>query len=245
MSAIGAVSVRGYSGGMPRRQRKIAPTTTPRRYPNRIAELTKRSGLNYATVGDAAGSHEITIAKLATGKMKLTQGWMERLARVFKVSPAEIIARPLGEGLRRVRVRFAVQAGVLTRSNEWGDEQQYDVLMPDDANLRNAFLYAGEVRGDSMNLRYRPGSVVVFSSMDGAAATEIAEGRRYHVRRTFPDGTVEDTIKTLVRDENRWWLKPESTHPQHQEWIAYDDGTDKSVKVELIGRVRYVVQRED
>ncbi|MFM9673806.1 hypothetical protein, partial [Streptomyces galilaeus] len=48
--------------------------------------------------------HEITINRLATGAITLTQDWMNLLAEVYAVSPTEILAAPLSENIIRVRV---------------------------------------------------------------------------------------------------------------------------------------------
>jgi transcriptional regulator with XRE-family HTH domain len=216
--------------------------TTPKIYPNRIAELTKARGMTYATVGEALKAHEVTIAKLANDGQELTFSWMKRLAQVFDVTPAEIIARPAAEGMRRVRVLGAIQAGAWGEHHEWPEEDRYDVMLPDDPALRGLQLYAGEIAGPSMNLRYQEGTVVIFSRV--VADAEIKEGRRYHVRQTRADGQTEETIKTLVKGEDgRFWLRPESTHPDFQEWIPLDGRPGGTI--EVLGRVRYAVQREE
>lgn len=223
-----------------RSRRAPAKPAPARSYPNRIHELTKLRGLTYADVADALGAHTITIAKLATDKIELTHDWMKRLAKVFDVSPAEIIERPAAAGLRRVRVRGTLQAGAFSESFEWPHDDQYDVMVRDDPALRRAELYAGEIEGASMNLRYPPGSVVIMS----AGGSDLVPGRRYHVRITRADGTAEDTIKTLERSaDGRYWLKPESSDPEYQAWIPLDGQPDTTV--ELIGRVRFAYQRED
>lgn len=240
MTAMGAVSISGYAREMPKRAR--ARKAPPRRYPNRLAELRKLTGMTNADIIAALGddTHETTISRLATGEMDLTLDWMTRLAKVFGVRPAELIEKPPGGRLRRVHVTGRIQAGQWSENHEWPEQDQYDVTVPDDPAIRGLSLYAGEIGGESMNLRYKPGSVVVLSPR----ASDMVPGRRYHVRRTRPDGTTEETIKTLARDERgHYWLKPESSDPEHQEWISLE-GSD-GVTVELLGRVRYVVQRED
>lgn len=222
---------------------EISGINAPR--PNRIAELTKSQKLNYLKVGEKAGVHEVTIANLARGKSKLTQEWMEKLADIFGVSPAEIAWDPPARGLRRIRVKGALQASAWSENHEWEEDQQYDVMIPDDDELRGLKLYAAEIRGDSMNLRYPAGTVVIISDIK-RGFDKVSEGQRYHVRHTRADGMVEETIKTLVADpEGRYWLKPESSNPEFQAWLAIDgqNGEDGEM-IEIVGRVRYVVQRE-
>lgn len=257
MTAIGAVSNSGYAHDMRKpigpRTARHAPAARPHRralaakpqrtYPNRIAEILHERGQTYAELGDAVDAHEITIAKLATGKQQLTFDWMKRLAAALGVAPQDIIAKPADSNLRRVRVRGALKAGDWAESHEWPDDDQYDVMVPDESSLRGLHLYGGEIAGESMNQRYPNRSVVVLSRI-GQRPGEIAVGKRYHVRLTRPDGQTEETVKTLVKDdEGRFWLKPESSHPEHQEWIPLDG--KPGVVVELVGRVRFVVQREE
>jgi hypothetical protein len=212
-------------------------------YPNRIAELTKARGLTYAALGDLVDAHEVTIANLATGSQGLTHEWMIRLAGPLGVQPEEIISKPIADGMRRVRVRAFLEAGDWGETHEWSDDDQYDVIIVDDPALRGASLYAAEIRGQSMNLRYPERSIAVFSRIVGRP-NEIISGRRYHIRRTRPDGMIEETIKTLIRDDaGRYWLKPESSSPEHQAWIPLDG--DKDATVEIVGRARFVVHRED
>jgi len=227
------------SGGTQRRQ----PPTRRRAYPNQIHALTRAKKVTYAALGDLVGAHEVTIANLASGKQKLTQDWMNRLAEALGVGPGELISEAAGSGLRRVRVRGALKAGEWSEGHEWPEDDQYDVMIPDEPAFMHMDLYAGEIEGHSMNLRYPPGSAVVLALV-GQRPGEIEVGKRYHVRRTRSDGLVEDTIKTLVKDDNgRFWLKPESSQPEHQEWISLDSQPGSTV--ELVGRVKFVVHRED
>lgn len=225
------------------RQKAIKPPPT-----NRIRQLAKAKKMTYEQIAAAVDppAHHVTIAKLASGKRRLTQAWMNRLAKVLDCSPAEIIEAPPTRGLRRVPVISAVQANVWQRtSEEWSPGDRYDIMIPDDPALANATLYAVELCDESMNLRYRPGSWLVVQRISGTSPSAIREGRRYHVRRTRADNAVENSIKTLVKDDkSAWWLKPESTSPEFQEWTRLED-SDGAVTTELIGWVRYAVQRED
>jgi transcriptional regulator with XRE-family HTH domain len=233
----------GGSEGKPRKRRQhIARPRVPKIYPNRIAELTKARGLTYAAVGDAVNAHEITIAKLANGNQELTLGWMQRLAKVFSVTPSEIITKAPGEGMRSVRVTGFLPA-TDPEDATWPEGRRYDVMIPDDPALRGDQLYACEIRGESMDRKYPAGTVVILSRMDADKTSHLKEGRHYHVRRQRNGGAAEDSLKTLIKVDGSFWLKPESSSPQHQEWIALFPTNGELV--ELIGRVRYSVQRED
>jgi transcriptional regulator with XRE-family HTH domain len=59
--------------------------------PNRIAEIRKTTGMSQQEVADAARVHWVTISKLERGHIKLTTQWMEKLAAVLGVQPADLM----------------------------------------------------------------------------------------------------------------------------------------------------------
>jgi hypothetical protein len=225
-------------------QPKGAKSKKPR--PNRIRELCRPRNLTYSDLGRLLDppAHEVTIAKLATGKQRLTQEWMNKLAAALKVTPAEII-QAAGSGLRSVTVGTVVEAGKWHFKNERQFET-FDISIPDDPNLRDVTLYAAVMRGDSMNQRYRNGSIIVFSPITGTSPSEIREGSRYHVRKAQAGAdAVEETVQTLRKDTaGQWWLVPESNSPDFQQWTKLE-GHHQGYTINLIGRVRYALVPED
>lgn len=243
----------GRSEGVPQLA-KVPRSKRPR--PNRIYELTKERNWKYADIAQKISAlardrgaasktktHTITITKLATGDIALTQEWMNLLGEVFNVPATDIISPPVAQNLRRVTVVCALQSSHWRAEADLPTQEQYDIMIPNDAALQAVSLYAGEIRGQDNNLRYSQGSVVVVSKLEGRPG-EIAEGKRYHVRLMREDGLIEDSIKLMtVGPEGQYWLRPESNHPDFQEWIPLVG--KKGVKVEIIGRVRGVFFRED
>jgi hypothetical protein len=223
--------------------------------PNRIFELTRARKWKYADVaervraiaaarGDVARAkvHTLTINRLATGEITLTQDWMNLLGEVFDVPSTEIITAPAADNLRRVAVCYALQARHWRRDSELPAAERYDIMIRSDPALHNLTLYAGEIRGQDTNLRYSPGSLAILSKIEQAPG-EIIEGRRYHVRVTRADGMIEDTIKLMTAKEGQYWLRPESDHPDFQEWLPLTGKPGHTV--EIVGRVRGVFFRED
>lgn len=245
MDAILGANAISYARGMgkpPKAGRLGAGRRGARPAPNRIKELARAAELSFDQVAAAAGVHRVTISRLATGAQELTHDWMKSLAPILNTTPAGIIEEPPA-ATRRVPVTGELAAGAWRENVELPAGHFPDVLITDDPALRRLQLYAARVRGDSMNLRYADGSIVVMSRL--VARAEIQPGHRYHVRRTRPDGLVEHTIKALAIDERRrYWLKPESTDPEHQEWIPLDARGAAGGAVEILGRVRIAVQRE-
>lgn len=234
----------------------LSSANKPKSRPNRIYELMKARGWKYADVAERVSKaaqargddtyskvHEVTINRLALGTAKLTQEWMNMLAEVFQVPAHEIIAPPPALNLRRVRVIYALEAGKWRRTDTMPDQEQYDIMVPDDAALLDMQLYAGEVRGAHFDRRYPDKSVLVISRIEQKPG-EIVEGKRYHVRATrHSDGAVVNSIRCLSSDGGRYWLKPESSDPEHQAWIPL--GGTPEFKIEIVGRVRGVFFRED
>lgn len=222
--------------------------------PNRIHDLWKERGWTAADVamrvrelarerGDAgrAKTHEGTINRLSTGRMTLDHDWMQLLGEVYGVPASEIIDPPPAAGMRRVRVAHAFEVGAWLRADEEPSVALDAIMIPDDPRLRDVSLYAGEIKDAAMSQRYPPGAIVVLSPLL-QRPNEIAEGRRYHVTHMREDQATEHTIKTLVRRDDTYWLKPESDEPQLQAWLPLRAG---STRVELVGRVRGVYLREE
>lgn len=248
--AVNALRNHGYSGDMPARKtiarrspKPLGPAqTTAIKHPNRIRELTKKNKTTYGEIAHELGTSETQIGRLASGGRKLTQDWMIRLAGVLNCTPAEILEKPVAEGLRAIAVSGRVEAGVWAESHALPEEDHYTVMVPDDPNLRGLTLYAREINGESMNLLYPHGSVIVLSNMLQRPG-EILAGKRYHVRVTRADGSVEETIKTLMRGANgTYWLKPESDSPEFTAIPLKDGDADEVI---LLGRVRWAVRREE
>lgn len=229
--------------------------------PNRIFELTKRNKWTYPEVaarvralavakGDEARAkvHTVTINRLATGEANLTQAWMNVLGEVFGVAPTELIAAPAADNLRRVQVLYAFEGGKWRKTSMLPVAEQRDIMIPLDHRLHDLTLYAGEITGADNNSRYTPGAIVVVSELKPGAINrpgEITEGRRYHVRvRREADGLIEDAIKCLTHGpDGQLWLKPESNHPAHQEWVPVSGRP--GLNLEIVGRVRGVFMPED
>jgi transcriptional regulator with XRE-family HTH domain len=59
--------------------------------PNRIAELRRASGLTLSELATKAGTTPATISKLERSEIKLSVEWMEKLAPLFRVKPADLV----------------------------------------------------------------------------------------------------------------------------------------------------------
>lgn len=58
---------------------------------NRIREIREAAGLTQDELAEKANTSQNTIYRLESGRMQLTQEWMERIARVLFCSPKDLI----------------------------------------------------------------------------------------------------------------------------------------------------------
>lgn len=163
-----------------------------------------------------------------------------RYARFFRVKPEWLLygkasSDSVAELGPRLYVVGSVAAGVF--SEQWRlDESQWEAFTgrPDvDAPLKDRFGLT--VRGDSMNLLYPEGTILECVWYFGDEP--IDAGKRVIVQRTKNDGTLEATVKELVRDDDGVeWLVPRSSNPVHQAFRGDQPG-DGIKRVEIIARV--------
>ena len=71
---------------------QIGPKTVTS--PNHLREIRTARGLTLDAVAERAGTDRSTLAKLETGKRRLSLDWIYRLAIAFGVTPEEIVAGP-------------------------------------------------------------------------------------------------------------------------------------------------------
>lgn len=240
-----------YPGRMTPPKKPPSPARTraraePKAYPNRINELKAQFGYSYDEIATRLNAlydenfHSKTIGSLARGESELTYTWMQRFGRLFGVKPTEVIEKQAQDGFRMVEVEGTVAAGAWAESHVFDSQDRTYVPVPNNPDFANLTLYARKIEGQSMNLIYAEGSMVVLSRLLQRPG-EIIAGKRYHVRRTRGDLT-EETIKKLVRaGDGSYWLQPESNSP---EFAAFPLEGANGETVELIGRVRHALTNE-
>lgn len=200
----------------------------------------KIKGVKRNALADALDVHPVTISKLSSGAMKLTTDWMERIAGVLGVAPEALIVETAN--LRHVTVKAHVQAGEWAESNDWMEEDQFTVAVPDEARLRPYTLFGAEARGPSMDKIYPEGTSLIFTKQI-ETREDVQLGKRYIVERERADGLREVTVKKLWKDDDGlFWLVPESTDPRFQGSIAMNGDDGDTIRV--IGRVVFSVRRE-
>ncbi len=166
----------------------------------------------------------------------------QRYGKFFRVAPEWLLygakaanAEPAELG-PRLFVKGRVQAGVWKEAwevepDEWETfTGRADVAAP----LQRRFGL--RVAGESMNDVYPPGTVLECVYYDGESV--IPSGKRVIVIRTKQDGSVEATVKELVRDSDGVeWLVPRSSNPAFQAFRGDEPDAPDIVSVETVAIV--------
>lgn len=207
---------------------------------NRVRKLRERAGLTQTELAEKLGVHWQTVQRVESGYSGLSNKKAEAYARALGVTSGEIFSDE--NNFRQVSVKAHVQAGEWSESNEWMDDDQYNVAIPDDPALRPYQLFGAETRGPSMDKVYPEGTSLIFTEQI-ETSEQIIPGKRYIVERERADGLREETVKTLWKDDDgRFWLIPESTDPRFNEPIPLNGEDGDTIRI--VGRVVYSVRRE-
>jgi SOS-response transcriptional repressor LexA len=189
-----------------------------------IARWAKDSGVSANSIYNFLNGRSESLSITAYGK----------LARTAQVPSSRLTGeRPEPISPTAIRVTGFVEAGVFQNADQW-DSDGYFVDVPVASRFKSK-AKALEVRGESMNLRYRPGSVVIW--VDMLDYREPRHGDRVIVYRYKKSGEVEATVKELRFDGAEQWLWPLSNHPSHQQPISCTVQDDDIDTVEIKGIV--------
>jgi len=182
---------------------------------NKLRHYRQKAGLTLDQVAEAADTSNQMVGMLELGKRKLTQEWMERLAPVLGVSPADL----LNELKRTVPVVGYVGAGAEIYSID--DHLKGTGMFETSAPPQGASdtMVALVVRGDSMSPAYEDGDTIYYDQIFTADFTHLV-GKRCIVRLT--DGRT--FIKKLRRNgDGQYWLQSHNADPiiaPQIEWVA-------------------------
>jgi transcriptional regulator with XRE-family HTH domain len=207
----------------------------------RLKRAREKSGYSSAkAAAEAMGVSVPTYIQHENGTRGYPASRAARYARFFRVKPewllyGKVDADTVTELGPRLFVVGEVAAGVFKEA--WKrDEADWEAFTGRPgvvAPLRDRFGLV--VAGDSMNLLYPPGTILECVNYFGDEP--IPNGKRVIVQRTKRDGTVEATVKELVRDaDGIEWLVPRSSNPVHQAFRGDSPGPGIA-RVEIIAIV--------
>jgi transcriptional regulator with XRE-family HTH domain len=207
----------------------------------KIIRLRSAKQLTQQQFGKLFGVTQGSISRWEKGSMPEPEN-LSILAGLAGVTIQEFIGLPQIDGAvpmgESVEVRGSVAAGVWHEAWEWAEEDRFAFTgSPEATRARTPHRFGLRVDGESMNLRYPPGTLLDCVSVF-ALDDEPTNGQRVIVERHRHDGTVEATVKKLVISEDgETWLVAESSHPQYQAPIKAFNGDSLIAETRIIAVV--------
>jgi SOS-response transcriptional repressor LexA len=191
----------------------------------KIARWAKDSGVDKNSVYNFLNSHSNSLDLRTYGKLARSSGVpIHRLTGDAPEPPSPTALWVVG----------TVEAGSFREAVEWDQSRWYSVDVPVPDRFRKV-AKALEVRGNSMNLEYRPGSVVVW--VDALDFRPARSGDHVIVYNHARDGRIEATVKEYRIQDGREWLWPRSDDPSHQAPIDPSNPPENIREVEVKGIV--------
>ena len=199
----------------------------------RLAEL----GKNKAGLGRALGAPRQRITEITAGRRRVAVEEIPALANYLEMATFDVLQALVGQSYDTqapylgVSVVGAVQAGAWNENAQWEESFHYAVPVPPDPRYPNYSRYGLEVRGESMDLVYPEGSVVICVPIR-EIESEPDNGARVIVERRNFGGETEATVKELAIDPaGDKWLTAKSSNPAHSAPIPLSDGQTEAVEI--------------
>lgn len=214
----------------------------------RLKQARIKAGYDSAKgAAEAMGASVATYIQHENGTRGFPASRAGRYARFFRVKPEWLLYGKASTDTvielgPRLYVVGEVAAGVFREA--WRrDEAEWEAFTGQpfvDAPMKNRFGLI--VAGDSMNMLYPEGTIL--ECVDYFGDEPIPSGKRVIVQRTRKNGTIEATVKELVRDDDGIeWLVPRSTNPAYQAFRGDQPG-EGIKRVEIIAVVVASIRAE-
>lgn len=180
-----------------------------------INQIRDATGDAYAAIARKSGVAPSTVVRFMndeTATHSLSATTEAKISSAYNIAP---ISKPTLEPVAdffRVPVAGYVQAGVFQSGFSSGTPSEYIPVAPDH-RYPNAPRVAFRVRGDSMNLLYPEGTIVLAVRIGDLARAPKSGEKVIVIRQT--NGDQEATIKEIeICDDGRVVLWPRSTNPE-------------------------------
>lgn len=190
---------------------------------NNLKSARKAKGLTQIEVAEYIGLAQSSYSAWESGKTKIDDASLKRLAELFEVSVDYLLGRVSGPNRRRVRVPVlgSVAAGIPIEAIE--DVIDYEDL---DADVFGDGEYFGlQVKGHSMEPKISDGDVVIVRRQEDVESGEIAV--------VLVNGD-EATVKRIKKAPAGVTLVP--SNPAYEP-MFYTNDEIESLPVKVIGRV--------
>lgn len=208
----------------------------------RLRDARVRAGYSSAkAAAEAMGVSVPTYIQHENGGRGISATRAERYAKFFGTTPEWLLYGTLTYDRRvplgpRLFVVGEVQAGVFNEAWKLSEDEWQVYTGRADVAAPVSKRFGLRVVGDSMDQVYPPGTTLDCVEYDYNEV--IPSGKRVIVQRTRVTGTVESTVKELVRDDSGVeWLVPRSTNPNHRAFRGDNPDEPGIAKVEIIGVV--------
>lgn len=191
----------------------------------KIARWAKLSGVDKNSIYNFLNEHSNGLDPRTYGKLaRSAEVPVHRLTGDMPEPPSPTALWVIG----------TVEAGTFKEAVEWDSSRWYSVDVPVPDRFRRV-AKALEVRGNSMNLEYRAGSVIIWVDMlDFRPPRHLDHVVVYSTRK---DGQIEATVKELRADGDKRWLWPRSDDPAHQMPLDVDNPPEGVKRIEIKGIV--------
>lgn len=192
----------------------------------KIARWAKDSGVDKNSIYNFLNGHSNALDLRTYGKLaRSSEVPVHRLTGDMPEPPSPTALWVVG----------TVEAGSFREAVEWDRSRWYSVDVPVPDRFRRV-AKALEVRGNSMDDEYKPGSVLIW--VDFLDFRPPRPGDHVIVYCTDRAGLVEATVKELRVDEaGKRWLWPRSTKPEHQLPLDIEAPPSDVVSIEIKGIV--------
>lgn len=197
-----------------------SPMSNSSDYKKQVIKRTKEARLrHFKSQSDIAEKLQIERARYAKYETEriIAKEYMARFCALTHVSEAWLLTgrdekKAAGKPtFSTIPIMGQVQAGVWKEAFEWEDERVF-VSVPVGAHS-NSNPYALTVRGDSMNLVYQDGDILIVVPLREFLG-KLENGRKVIVERRKSDGIVEATVKELSIVKGRAELLTRSLNPK-------------------------------
>lgn len=205
---------------------------------DRVKELRKLKGMTQKELADKLGlKSQTTIAAIEVNKNNLSSELLIKMADFFNVSTDYLLGKealkapseplpPVTYDFINVPIVGAVRAGLPMLATE--NIEGYTPL-PSSMVNKNKEYFALRVKGDSMNLEFPEGSILIVEK------TSILDNGEIGV--VLIDG-CEATVKKIVKNKNMITLIPMSSNPVHIPTM-YDLSKDE---IQIAGKVKHAIK---